>query len=508
MHRSRSESAIRGVSFSRSGSNSRVQVVEQSPVKPPTPPSAEESALAEDVKRRLEILRREQYAKDIEAKFVEDQKILADMLLESQVQCVISRKIKEAAEFEESRSLQSRCSCESSVITKIGKRAHTACTSSMSSHSSALQGAQTYPSSSRIKFAGDINCPEQHQDQDDLSEMHSVGSASMGSISRRPLLIVIKKTDIDKSVIQRKVQDRLPSPEKVYAQQFFPTPSCTASLFAQRALRSQQAQNAKVALVEQNSQLHQQPQPLLLYQINNSVLTSAKVDTTPQKLLSVTEHDSEKSSKDGSSSKKSMSMSFSGENSGTQGRFRSIATRVSQSSRAGSFRNSVDDFDDEKDDFISNEESSFNGNGSSRRGMNDIDAHDSRASSGKPAPFLKAKSSSGIMNSALSILTATSTSYDVNKPVNASSSSVISGSRSSAVPVMRGLSVSRLRKSVSRQSRGGGLRSSQIFTQRGSIMDMHIDELQGEEILSTRFRGWTPPPMSDSSKHDSSTNFY
>jgi hypothetical protein len=115
----------------------------------------------------------------------------------------------------------------------------------------------------------------------------------------------------------------------------------------------------------------------------------------------------------------------------------------------------------------------------------------------KPAPFLKARSSSGILNRGLT----EGAAAEVAVPTVPTRRGSVIGE------VVRGLSVTHLRKAVSRRGLDRpALRASQQFTLQS--INLHLEELQGEDILSTRFGGWTPPPISSSSKHTSSTNFY
>lgn len=105
-----------------------------------------------------------------------------------------------------------------------------------------------------------------------------------------------------------------------------------------------------------------------------------------------------------------------------------------------------------------------------------------------PAPFLKSKSKSSILHTQLD-----SVEENSEVPVRRVSAASISIKADKKEKNYKGAS-------------GNPLRSSQLFALNAP--DLNLGELQSEEILESRYRGWAQPVPTLSSKHPSSTNFY
>jgi hypothetical protein len=524
MNRSRSESTIKGAAAFGSANGGPKP---KPPISFLQPQKEEKNVLLDSVRERLEKLRESQRKKDLEDKFKHDQRLLKELLLEEEIQTLISRKIKEAVLIEESQSLHSK---QSSCISRSGVRSvgysrggasrggesktnipalsHTTSEieirteDEVSPHRN-MHAAHTYPSSaSRLHsedhlddvptYGSRQHTPERQarmetdagaDDNSDLnSDLNSIGSAgSLGSMTRRPALIIIKKKDINGRKILETVRQKLPSPEKLEGDPQYPTAAFTASLLLKQQL--QQQKNAQQQQLQQLQQLpvlapgpHSQDTQLgTSHSETNALLSPAgaghqqgshttsvknNIPSSKQqvKLAPVVESSSSKSEKDGSGK----------EALGASGKWNLI--------RPIAQRGGID---------LLQSEDSFN--------TPDVaPSEDVTAPLGR-APFLKARSSSGILNRGLS-------DRAMAIPAVAPKSKVVG-------EVVRGLSVSHLRNAVSRRSvQRSSIRSSQQFTLQS--IGMHLDELQSEDILSTRFGGWTPPPISSSSKHASTTNFY
>jgi hypothetical protein len=459
MNRSRSESTLKIAQGNRRpfrasyGSAPTVIVPEE-----PNP-------LLDSVRERLETLRQTLYSIDLEQKHVRDQKLLEEALFEEEVQKIISKKIREAVILEDSSG-----SIRSRVSTRSGLRSITSASIQTCGPGYKLLGpARLPPPVDFAKFRAVQTFPHRattsHHDRsiikqtspapsddglemsydDEVSEINSLGSVSQGSLSRRPALIVIKKSDVDLGIVRKRVKEKLPSPDKPMGEARYPTPSCTASLIAREqrlkaaaALAAEQAEKRDVNVAADSSKYVQRLVPVR------------------ESSGDVSNHNSEKSVGGGS---------------GRQGSGRwSIVKPIVQ-------RNGLQ---------VLQREDSFGG--SEKAGRSGKESGASYPPS-RPAPFLKARSSSGILNTIPA---------DVIEAVAAPPKDVVG-------PMVKGLSVAQIRKAVKRDS---NLRSSQQFSGNGAnAVSQALRELQGTDILDSRFGGWTPPPPTASSKHNT-TNFY
>ena len=277
MKKSYSESSIKGVSpfigesrknSQRSlGSSRRISVVPQ--VAPPV--IEEPNPLLDDVRLRLSKLRKQQRIDEIEAQHILEQKRMEHDMFEAEVQDIISKKIKEMAQLEEdsqNNSLQSsplrygksrghghiRHSGQSTPIL-----AHD-CTPPKKSppfpHNSnprSRPNSGTIPSSSVLSPISPAATPvaaSRHEnsrsplpplkiDSDDTnSEIDNNSLSSLNSLSYnsnltstgRPMLIIVKKIDINKQKILETVQEKLPSPKTENTEPLTPTAAFPASL--------------------------------------------------------------------------------------------------------------------------------------------------------------------------------------------------------------------------------------------------------------------------------------
>lgn len=437
--RSRSESTIKGVTF---GAKPKVSVLSV------PPPIEEPNALLGDVRQRLDKLREQLFVQDMQEKFEKDQQRLQVALFEEELQTVISRKIKEAVAAEESLSINSRLTGQSKGWKGPGQPMHHEhlhdhrVKTAEQTHNNAIilhahpHPAHTYPSTAparshhnRSRSTSPAFREEEFNVNDELSDLGSVGSLSLGSLTGRPSLIVIRKSDIDRESIRQKVCEKLPSPEKPVGDPTYPTASFPACVIAQR-----QKERADAASSSQSSSLKRQE--------------------TKQRLGVLTEGDSEKS--DQGSGKAEMGRQGSG-------RWNVIKPFVLQ-------RNGMQ---------VIQREGSF---GSKDKEEEELVIANTAL---RPAPFLKARSSSGILKSA-----------PEDAPVLSPPPKDVVG------PMVRGLSVMQTRKAARRASQ-------QFAAGEGALrLSVHLEELQGTDILQTRFGGWASATASEKRSGRSPTNFY
>ena len=276
MKKSYSESSIKGVSpfIGESRKNSQSWSRRKSVVPQVAPPVIEEpNPLLEDVRLRLSKLRKQQRVDEIEAQHILEQKRMEHDMFEAEVQDIISKKIKEMVQLEEDSQNNS---LQSSPL-RYGKsrgRGHIRypngyhsgqstpvlahdCTPAKKSppfpHNSnprTRPNSGTNPSSSGISPispAAATVAASRHEnsrsplppfkiDSDETnSEIDNNSLSSLSCYSNltstgRPMLIIVKKIDINKQKILETVQEKLPSPKTENTESLTPTAAFPASL--------------------------------------------------------------------------------------------------------------------------------------------------------------------------------------------------------------------------------------------------------------------------------------
>ena len=279
MKKSYSESSIKGVSpfIGESRKNSQGSSRRKSVVPQVAPPVIEEpNPLLEDVRLRLSKLRKQQRVDEIEAQHILEQKRMEHDMFEAEVQDIISKKIKEMVQLEEDSQNNS---LQSSPL-RYGKsrgRGHIRhpngyhsgqstpvlahdCTPPKKSppfpHNSnprTRPSSGTIPSSSGISpispaaatvaalrhensrsplpaFKIDSDDTNSEIDNNSLSSLNSLSCYSNLTSTGRPMLIIVKKIDINKQKILETVQEKLPSPKTENTESLTPTAAFPASL--------------------------------------------------------------------------------------------------------------------------------------------------------------------------------------------------------------------------------------------------------------------------------------
>lgn len=268
-------------------------------IKCSTPPVLEkQNSLLNDVRSRLETLRADQQKKDVELSHQRKKDAMEKALVDEEVQKLVTLKIREMS-FSDAHSIQSRQTSQGRILRTAGgscingsvaRSASTPVGGTLSSigsphhrnsHSEKVTGAKTFPSTNaRQGLEGHEACKthvphlklinanggtsssdhfEMDFPSDDLSEMGSQGSlGSLGSLGRikRPPLIIIRASEINKSKIKAVVEEHLPSPKQLLEDDTF-TCAALPALFRRNTNR-----NGFGAMSDNTFSLSRQPSQL------------------------------------------------------------------------------------------------------------------------------------------------------------------------------------------------------------------------------------------------------
>lgn len=471
------------------------------------PPLVRENSLLGDVRTRLHKLIADQQMEELETRFTQEQERLQRLLLQAEIQKVVTKKVKELNTIEESQSISSRLTARSRGVRTAGQdSAHRSSAHSPHPvmHRAFTTGSTVHPdrhhhyrenskspptirqgaSSPTLGKQGTIS-PSSHRSKSPPVAHVTIPSAHVSSLSSAEKF---NKTHAGDSVYHNHHNNH--KYDTHLDDDLNDDVSDLGSQYSQGSLGSLSTNKRHALIIIRKTDINHReiraivneklpsPEKWAIEEQYTSPAFPALLRTSPKKppnasATVVQKEPPEKYSANGAP------MSF-----------RSVVSAVSSKNNALSGKSGENStFSSTKSPSLSEKADTLGTMYSAK--VEKVSTNNESAKRPAPAPFMKTKSSSSIMLTqvAPAPLTAAETG---GVPV---------------IPVRR-LSVANMRtKGAVAVPLRSSLRSSQLFSLNAS--EAYLGELQSEDILASHYRGWTPSVLTLSSKNNSShTNFY